>query len=1089
MLRGNQMVEPQLTLNGARQALLLSRHMSVPDGLPLYNYRFETSEFDGVRELLRRGGANALRDPAGGALLVMYLAEWFRRERHGGGWDWVTPLGLIGIRYHPTAVGADVRYPEIKDCVETGLRLWRRPVSPRGSLLTTVVQESGFPAADIAKGRLGLWLRRAVLTAERGLDAYEAVAGEAWRAPETLAKVLLPSVVKLCEAIVRLRAKVAGASGDALAALDRCEPSWRASLPFDVRDDDFRHLVEELVVARQGEDPALRVERRYVLSEGVWIGQAEIKLNGALDEARAPPDLIVGLSGYARARIYPRGEASRWTTPIAALEREPDDGGGERWCLRPLVATYQPLLDHHQEVRLAVEAGAHQPANFVPLGGEALLGPVIALRLGDTDDPRQASVLEVLGESPVSTTRPWLVLSLSEEAAAEASVQGEHYYLPQSAQDGRRLLAFSGSVRISIESEILVWRTKASVEASDRLVLVGPRVPDIRESVFSGPPTVWLETDGRTSSIRPSDVQWKPVGQGTWRTAATATPLGTIYLAVKRAGQASAMCRATVAPRSLRLRTDRAERRILIDGVSGAKVRVDANRSSLALTATHSGFSASLGRVPPGTTLHMALTWESVLEMSLDDPLAAPMLFAEDGTEAPQRVRLTLSRLKGYRLLSHGANEMTFEGRSAGSQPIQINRVTSGSMPLAAFEQVIEELLGAFDDLDATVRLSWANRGDWFAEIKRWGTRQQLQPTRTDSVFAALATKYTGRRRAISLQEPSAGLLADLVENDPATLPEVLRRELAPGPWLCTGTASDGSTLRPIVVQDIPGPTSLADPTSAVRQLARAAEAAVSEGSGSAEDVSREELRWLIDLCIAAKSIEAPYVAIDPLRVLSKSHRLTPAVLAACRTPQEREAVLDVQGNLPFMWCMTEIRGWRSAFAAANTALREQFQAAGLDNAGAMAAGGVLRGLGQIVDAMPVLSTHARLCVHDLGDVSSIDIPHSLTRRLQHDELATVAQRLITGRPDDRIVALPRLSDLAGRHADLCRKFGDDQRFAEVLAAPVVAARSAASRLVADYETVAACRAAWTWDREYFEDAFRAAVLAEAQTPILEKAK
>ncbi|MGX1742108.1 STY4851/ECs_5259 family protein [Bosea sp. NPDC055353] len=1083
------MVEPQLTLNGARQALLFSRHMAVPDGSPLYNYRFEASEFDGVRELLRRGGANALRDPAGGALLVMYLAEWFRRERHGGGWDWVTPLGLIGIRYHPTAAGADVRYPEVRDCVETGLRLWRRPVPARGSLLTTVVQESGFPAADVAKGRLGLWLRRAVLTAERGLDAYEAVAGEAWRAPETLAKVLLPSVVKLCEAIVRLRAKVAGAPGDALAALDRCEPSWRASLPFDVRDDDFRHLVEELVVARQGEDPALRVERRYVLLEGVWIGQAEMKLNGALDDTRAPPDLMAGLAGYTRARLYPRGEAARWTTPIAALEREPDDCGGERWCLRPLVARYQPSLDHHQEVRLAVEAGAHQTADFVPLGGESLVGPVIALRLGDTDDPRQARVLEVLGTSPVSTTRPWLVLALGDKAAAEASVQGDHYYLPQTTRDGRRLLAFSGSVRISIESEVFVWRTNASAELTDRLVLVGPRVPDVRESVFSGPPTVWLESDGCMSSVRPSHVQWKPVGRGEWRTVSTATPHGSIYIAVRRAGQATVMCRTTVAPRSLRLLTNRAERRLLIDGLAGAEVRAKVDRSALTLTATHSGFTAPLGRLPPGTTLHLALTWESVLELSLDDPLAEPMLLAENGTQAPPHVSLTLSRLKGYRLLSLGANELTFEGRSAGSQPIQIHRITSGSMPLAAFEQVIEELLGAFDDLDATVRLNWANRGDWFAEVRRWGTRQPLQPTRTGSVFAALATRYTGRRRAISLQAPSAGLLADLVENDPVMLSDVLRRELAPGPWLCTGTASDGSVMRPVVVPDIPGSSTLPDPTSAVRELAGAVDDTLSDGSGSAVAVSREELRWLIDLCTAAKSIEAPYVAVDALRVLSKSYRLAPAVLAACRTPDERYAVLEVQGSLPFMWCMTEIRGWQSAFSAANAALRGQFQAAGFDDYASVAAGAVLRGLGQIVDALPVLSTHARLCIHGLGNVSSIDIPNVLTRRLQHDDLATVAQRLVARRPDDRIIALPRLSDLAGNQADLCRKFGDGQRFAEVLAAPVVAARSAAGRIVADSQTVAACRAAWTWDREYFEDAFRAALLTEAQTPVLEKTR
>lgn len=1083
------MIQPLLTLNGARQALLLSRHMSTPDGSPLYAYRFEASEFEGVRELLRAHGAKALRDPAGGALLVMYLAEWFRRERDGGGWDWVTPLGRIGVSYHPTAAWADVRYTEVRDWVEAGLRSWRRPIPPRRSLLATIVQESGFPAADVAKGRLGTWLRRAILTAERGLNTYDAVSAEAWRAPETLARVLFPSVVKLCEAIIRLRKKVSGTPGDAVTALDLDEPSWRDTLPFDVRDDHFRHLVEELVVARPSQDTALRVHRGYVLSDDVWTGRAELRLDGEIDEARAPPHLLAGLADYSRARVYPRGEAARWTSPIAALEREPDENGGERWHLRPLVARYAPPLDLHQEVRLAVEAGVRQVAEFVPLGGEPLVGPVISLMLADTDDPLRARSLDVLGESPVSTTRPWLVLALSDRGAAEVSVEGEHFYLAQRARDGRHLMAFSGVARLSVDGVALVWRTKASVESADRLVLIGPQVPNIKEPIFRGPPTAWIDRDGRMISVRASDVCWKPVGSGTWQSISHTSPVGSVYLAVRKEGKISVMSRAAVAPGGFRLHRDRSARRFHADGLAGANVKAFVDHSPLATVATASGIAVQVDHLPPGRPLRMTLTWEASLDLSMDDPLALPMLLAEDGAEAPSRACLTLSRLRGFRLLSHETNEIMFEGRAPSATPIQIVRRVSGSMPLAAFEQVLEELLGAFDSLDASVRLSWANRGDWFAEVRRWETRQALQAARPDSVFAVLANRNTPRRRAVSLQAPSAGCLANLVENDPGSLADALRRDLAPGPWLLTGATPDGAILRPAVLPDSTTISVQSDQIASVLALAKAVDQGGMQLSAGPASANREELRWLIDLCLAAKSIESPYVAVDALRILSRSFRLAPAVLAICRTPEERYAVLDLQGSLPFMWCLTEISMWQSAFGAAHAALRDQFTAAEIDDPSRTAAAAVSRGLGQIVDALPILSTHARLSLHELRDLATTDIPYSLSRRPQRDDLSSIAQSLVTRRLDDGIVSLPRLSDLAGVQAELCRRFGYDQRFAEVLAAPIVAARSAAGRLVPDLKITAACRAAWTWDREYFEDAFRAALLVEAQAPVLEGVK
>jgi hypothetical protein len=79
-------------LSTAYYGLLKSRGLSFPDARPLYSYRFARSDYDEVGSILRRFGPSAAFDRHGAALIVAYVAEWFRRERSGGHWDWIRPL-------------------------------------------------------------------------------------------------------------------------------------------------------------------------------------------------------------------------------------------------------------------------------------------------------------------------------------------------------------------------------------------------------------------------------------------------------------------------------------------------------------------------------------------------------------------------------------------------------------------------------------------------------------------------------------------------------------------------------------------------------------------------------------------------------------------------------------------------------------------------------------------------------------------------------------------------------------------------------------------------------------------------------------
>ena len=110
---------------------MLWRHgISKPDSRPLYKYRFTAEEYERAKAAFIRDGKRPLDDRAGCALFVLALAEWFRRDRDGGGWTWAPPLASLKLTYAETGAGVrNLSYSEIRDALLTGLHWWRRPTS------------------------------------------------------------------------------------------------------------------------------------------------------------------------------------------------------------------------------------------------------------------------------------------------------------------------------------------------------------------------------------------------------------------------------------------------------------------------------------------------------------------------------------------------------------------------------------------------------------------------------------------------------------------------------------------------------------------------------------------------------------------------------------------------------------------------------------------------------------------------------------------------------------------------------------------------------------------------------------------------
>jgi hypothetical protein len=139
-------LEYRTELRDGLLSLLQSRGLMSPDGRPLYAYRFARADFDRIATMLRRHGLKAVNDRNGAALVISHVAEWFRRERSGGRWDWIRPLRSIGLNYGPEA---EVQYRDVESLVSLGLRVWRRPEPIGGERLLAIVREAGFPVASV----------------------------------------------------------------------------------------------------------------------------------------------------------------------------------------------------------------------------------------------------------------------------------------------------------------------------------------------------------------------------------------------------------------------------------------------------------------------------------------------------------------------------------------------------------------------------------------------------------------------------------------------------------------------------------------------------------------------------------------------------------------------------------------------------------------------------------------------------------------------------------------------------------------------------------------------------------------------------
>ncbi|WP_157599249.1 STY4851/ECs_5259 family protein [Rhodanobacter sp. Root179] len=1068
-------MEALTELKDGLHSLLDSRGFACPDGRPLYAYRFARREFDRIGAMLLRHGPAALQDRYGAALIISHVAEWFRRERTGGHWDWIRPLQTIGLDYGPNA---RIRYRDIESLVSLGLGVWRRPKPQGGERLLAIVREAGFPVASVREDpRISSWLRNSVLCVERGFTTRDAVGAEAWRVSDRLTQALLEPAIELCDKIVELRASLPPLENhsDPVDLLDKMRPYWRDELPFDVECEDIRAMIEQIVRLRDGGAAALDVVRYFVFAGDTWQSRASLGLSGRIDLERLPPSIVGVVRSGRRVRIFPRPPFGDELIAVAAVETFEKDGTTEHE-LRAFVAKFDTPLGLEDPARLIVQSGGSIVGDFLAMGGEELDSPVIAMQIEQVDEKEFPTRLRVLGSSPVQTSKTTLALAIKEDHFPAVSFSDGFVELGRCVVSERRMVRFSGSATFALDGANWSWTTSAERNADARPVLVGNLLRNVRESVFRGLPRLLVEHEGRLVETRRHKLHWRPRGRGTWRPIEGSKPWGRVDLAVIENGTLCFTIATSIVPPTINLVMDRSNREVRITGLD-TRVCAACGATNLVVRFEDDEVIVQLG--PPSRTPTIVLRprWTAELSLTFADPSYDLRMIDGDDTLIPPRSTFSVDRLKGLRILTTREVNLCMELRANDAPRLTITRPISGEAPLSAFAEAITQLLGSSESLDARVGLSVHGASEQLADVRWYAEDVDPFVAPRTNTFLVLETTHGLDLRGIALPSPAAGSIPIATPASPSEMRSELSRSLPRGPWLIYGRRRRGTKIRPRILAAVLEPAAGNETAFELAfgiDSSPARAAAFIEAYAKPDQLSPRDRRTIIDLLAIARREGLPISFIDALKALDRSPRLAVLLLAFCESLDERAAMLDLQRDLPFLWCSTAIDDWLSAFSARIEYVRARLLEVGVDTVLAYRA--LLADLGEVVSLRPELAGHAKAVVF-MRHIAAEAVPEngSVDGAAVHfldigrsDHIRREIDRLI-GRHDDIDPPPHGLLTPKTRATQQTLYAAYDPSYADVIAVPFALANHASGRIKLTDEELRRCRDVWLYDPEYFE--------------------
>jgi hypothetical protein len=659
---------------------------------------------------------------------------------------------------------------------------------------------------------------------------------------------------------------------------------------------------------------------------------------------------------------------------------------------------------------------------------------------------------------------------------ARLQVEGEQRVLGK-VDDLLELVVIRGKAWLEREHARCVWRTESPDEDHDELVLDGPTVSGIRETVFRGLPRSALVARSGRTGLKIDKLHWRPLSGGAWRSPGRTPPFGAIELAYIDAGEIVARRTLQSAPVGFALTalSGKSQRRMRLTGVADARVAAstmrDGTRLALGVERASDEFEIDLSGAPNAAIIDLDIDWpETRLRVSMRDPTTRTALVSPSGQVVSSIARLSVGDLRGWRLHTGEATLLKIElgERINGRMPGTIVKIL-GETPLQALQDQIKAVLASTANaapLDAVVRLSWLGPGGHFAEV-RWYDGDR--PTEQEPEFEAISLV----RPEICLSVPANASL------------EVALSANGGGPFVIFPRSTNGSSWsRPAFKPGHPfdrsglSPLQLACALEAQPLRLQAIAAQLDDGL-ALDPADMHFVRAAVDAAIT----RAPFASFDLLRTLGARADAAVACLAFAAGPGQLTNLLSLEDELSFAWGASRVEAWRRAFDRRAEIMLEKLE---LGEAGRpLVLSTLARWLSHIGAARPALAGHVSLVARAwwqqyFSAASSCEELIALARRM---ELACARHGLRASES----ALIDRQVEAYWPQLDLVKLLGAEAQAVpydafrrDIIAAPHVAALIANDRIAASHEAIAACREARLFDPYYFDDVLPRAMVTRA---------
>lgn len=913
-------------------AFLLKRGLHSPDGRPLHQYRMKDHEYADLRERLRLSTGRLLQeDGTAASMFVAFCAEWFRREATTLflKWDSVAADVLRGLPDHTK-----------RNLTRIGIGYWKRRLirsETSREFLLTLALEGGISAHLLADGGsswLADYLRTIMRFALTGVDR-EHIHGFAhdmsWKVPPSYRQEGLVDLC--CELIVELvkwrkALDQAPSNIDPVRYLDAHSSDWKESLPIYMsaeHDEIARKLLGGLLNEKVGVISGSGIgTERYLCFDGErW--QPALLLNA---EGEIPASRLAGIPLAGKWKASPSGSLANFLPSQIALF-EPPVEGAHAWRVRPLVSLEKLIVGFqlNESVTANLTCGSEAISVAWPRG--APVTSQIATFIPDEgSDPSQPRKLRLAKTGSASLPPPFVYVLVPPDWTATAAegttlgqtwtianghtlhaVSGTVYFAKPGASTGERYRVEAGKDERQESLEILS-AVSTTIHTDDAFELcegsvsfkiataAGSRQPKRGELQYRRLGEVWKPLlDGRLTEHGLFEVSWRD-------------PVADIQLERRSIA---------VLPSGARIQgrmTSATEGLITYDSLPGWNVDLPEDMNLIERIGQELRFSFA-GKPHYKVAVRLRSSGGQSLCATVTLRGREASIILSDGRVAAAGQEIDITALRGAIAVSPHTTTLTVAPRISKSNSLQFK--FADEFPLSALKRVMEEFIAQIGDQDAILEL------DFLGDSRKPICLKQYRYPRPKPIGATVvfSSEFSEQPVARMIMSPEREHLLRATSDGAYEIPD----------W-CTGPClvylRDGPDVvsRPLLVHlkldqapRTPLQAALAqqDYTKLQSELQMAVELLI-EGRLPIEDV-----RFLVTLVASLNGL--PASAFEVLKQVALQPRALLRLLLSAATDGERQAIWNLQEQLPFLWLTISSSDWEEAFVATRDALEAALSA------------------------------------------------------------------------------------------------------------------------------------------------------------------